>query len=243
MSMFLNIDCMAALPWFPDNHFDLAIVDPPYGDGNGGGSDRPIRNTGKPVREVQIPRGGVSRKEQILPRTVCRTGGSWAAKYGKKIIAWDTSPDEEYFKELFRVSRKQIVWGGNYFNLPPTRNFIVWRKSNIPEKFTMAMCEYAWTNIKGNAKEFSCTSQRTKESGKFHPTEKPLKLYRWLLENYAEEGDKILDTHVGTGNSLIACEEQGFEYIGFEIDKLYYEKANEHIHKHREERLRKAFTL
>lgn len=147
----------------------------------------------------------------------------------KKIIAWDVAPEKEYFDELFRISRKQIIWGGNYFNLPSTRNFIIWRKTNIPSEFTMAMCEYAWTNIKGNAKIFDFPSIRNENSGKFHPTEKPVELYRWILANYAEKGDKILDTHVGSASSLIACEEMGFDYVGYEIDQEYYRLAKERL--------------
>ena len=161
-----------------------------------------------------------------------RTGGKWAAKYGKKIVAWDKAPDREYFEELFRVSKNQIIWGGNYFQLPPCRCFIIWRKTNIPEKFTMAMCEYAWTSFNDNAKVYECSSQGLK-GDRFHPTQKPIQLYKWLLANYAKEGDIIFDPNVGSGSSLIACEEMGFQYIGCEIDEEYYRKSTERMERHR----------
>lgn len=101
---------------------------------------------------------------------------------------WDVAPPEEFFDELFRVSKNQIIWGGNYFSLPPTRCFLIWRKLSIGEQFSMAMCEYAWTSFKGNAKLFECTPQRNKHSGKFHPTEKPQDLYAWIYQNFVKEG-------------------------------------------------------
>jgi len=143
----------------------------------------------------------------------------------KKIVAWDTAPGQEYFEELFRVSRNQIIWGGNYFQLPPTRCFIVWRKTNISENFSMAMAEYAWTSFTGNAKIFEYTSIGDKNDPRFHPCQKPVQLYLWLLDNYAKKGDKILDTHAGSASSLVACHMQGINGWGFEIDKEYYEKA------------------
>ena len=146
-------------------------------------------------------------------------------KIRKKIIAWDVAPGDDYFKELFRVSRNQIIWGGNYFTLPPARCFVVWRKLTISEKFTMAMAEYAWTNFNGNAKVFECAPQGTTNEERFHPTQKPIKLYSWLLKQYAKPGYKILDTHVGSASSLIACHRAGLEYWGFEIDPVYYEQA------------------
>ena len=161
--------------------------------------------------------------------TVSRTGGTWAEKYGKKIVAWDVAPGDDYFQELFRVSRNQIIWGGNYFNLPPTRCFIVWRKLTISEKFTMAMAEYAWASFNENAKVFECAPQGTANEKRFHPTQKPVKLYQWLLKNYAKPGDKIIDTHVGSASSLIACHRAGLEYWGYEIDPIYYAKAKERL--------------
>lgn len=109
--------------------------------------------------------------------------------------------------------------------MPPTRCFVVWEKTNIPEDFTMSMCEYAWTSFQSNAKVCKFSSLRDNTSGKFHPTEKPIKLHEWLLSRYASPGDKILDTHVGSASSLIACYNMNFDAVGFEIDKTYYDKA------------------
>lgn len=156
--------------------------------------------------------------------SVERTGGTWAAKYGTSIRNWDIAPSDEYFKELFRVSRNQIIWGGNYFNLPPTRCFLIWQK-HIPENFTMAMCEYAWTSFDANAKLFKYSSVGKKNDPRIHPCQKPIALYRWILERYAKEGDKILDTHLGSASSAIAAWELDFDFTGIEIDNDYYESA------------------
>lgn len=158
-----------------------------------------------------------------------RTGGTWAEKYGKDIQHWDIPPEPEYFEELFRVAENCIIWGGNYFALPPTRCFLVWRKLSISESFSMAMCEYAWTSFNDNAKWIECAPQGNPNNPRIHPTEKPLALYRWILGNYAKPGDKILDTHVGSGNSLIACHEAGLDYLGYEINETYYKASSERI--------------
>jgi site-specific DNA-methyltransferase (adenine-specific) len=146
-------------------------------------------------------------------------------KVRKKIIAWDVAPGKAYFDELFRVSRNQIIWGGNYFSLPPARCFIVWRKLTISENFSMAMAEYAWTSLDGNAKVFECAPQGKANEKRIHACQKPVALYTWLLQRYAKSGDKILDTHVGSASSLIACHRAGLEYWGFEIDKTYFDAA------------------
>ena len=192
MNELYNMDCMEGMKQFPDKYFELAIVDPPYGQFN---DDK---------------RG--------------HQGGGHAKRYGYG--KWDIAPNEDYFKELFRVSKNQIIWGGNYFALPPTRCFVVWRKLTISEGFTMAMCEYAWTSFNQNSKWIEIAPQNP---NRIHPTQKPVALYKWLLKNYAKPGDKILDTHVGSASSLIACHNYGFEYIGFEIDKDYYEAAKERL--------------
>jgi site-specific DNA-methyltransferase (adenine-specific) len=153
------------------------------------------------------------------------SGGTWSVKWQKKGAEWDTKPTDEYFQELFRVSKNQIIWGGNYFNLPPSRCFIIWDKvSHMP---SMADCEYAWCSFDKNAKIYKHI--RNTEEKRIHICQKPIKLYKWILSNYATKGDKILDTHVGSGSSLIACYDMGFEYMGFEIDKEYYEAASKRI--------------
>lgn len=144
---------------------------------------------------------------------------------------WDVAPPPEYFEELFRVSRNQVIWGGNYFDLPPTRCFVVWRKLTISASFTMAMAEYAWTSFDDNAFFIECAPQGTKSDPRFHPTQKPVKLYRELLGRFAKPGDRILDTHAGSGSSLVACIEHGFDYVGYEIDPGYYTKAQKRLEK------------
>lgn len=139
--------------------------------------------------------------------------------HDKKI--WDAAiPTEEYFRELMRVSKNQIIWGGNYFPLPPSQGFLIWDKKQ-PEDFSLAMCEFAWMSFQSPAKmwRYSVLTERDK----IHPTQKPVQLYRWILSRYAKEGDLILDTHLGSGSSRIACEEMKFAFTGFEIDKDYYE--------------------
>lgn len=208
---YYNMDCMEGMKEFPDKYFDLAIVDPPYGHGwgNGGGAK------GWATKYHQSE----EQKEKYFKRFA---GGTWFEKYKKRAISWDIAPDEKYFEELFRVSKNQIIWGGNYFSLPPTRCFLVWRKKQIADEFTMAMAEYAWTSFDANAKVFEKTSV---DRNRFHPTQKPVELYEWILGKYAHEGDKILDTHVGSASSLVACENMGFKYVGFEIDSEYYKKG------------------
>jgi site-specific DNA-methyltransferase (adenine-specific) len=204
-------DCMNVMKKYEDNHFDLAIVDPPYG---GAGDDK-LEKGGR--------FGGIFDKYKVS-----RTGGGYAKKYGKKIIDWDLAPPKEYFDELFRVSKNQIIWGGNYFGLPPNRCFLIWRKLTISESFTMAMCEYAWCSFNSNSKWIEIAPQG---KNRFHPTQKPVKLYDWILTNYAEKGQKILDTHLGSGSIGIACHNFGVDLVGIEIDSEYYQKAKNRIDK------------
>lgn len=148
---------------------------------------------------------------------------------GVDIRHWDIAPPPEYFRELARVSEHQIIWGGNYFALPPTRCFIVWEKGNISENFSMAMCEYAWTNYNDNAKSVTIPPQGTAQEKRFHPTQKPVRLYQWLLARYARPGMKILDTHAGSASSLVACHRAGLAAWGYEIDPVYYAMASERL--------------
>ena len=136
------------------------------------------------------------------------------------------------------MTKKAIVWGGNYFPLPISRNFVIWRKKTISEAFTMAMAEYAWTNIAGNAKVFEYPPQA---AGRFHPTQKPVRLYEWLLKNYAKPGDKILDTHGGSGSICIACHDLGFDLDWYEIDAEYFQAAKERLERH--QRQASLFTV
>jgi len=152
--------------------------------------------------------------------------------YGGKGKKWDSqTPDDDYFKELFRVSENQIIWGGNYFNLPPTRCFLIWDKQQ-PVGVSFASCEYAWTSMDESAKTFYMRPQGLDGGNRIHPTQKPVALYKWLLANYAKPGDKILDTHVGSASSLIACYDMGFDYMGFEIDPDYHAAATKRLAEH-----------
>lgn len=144
---------------------------------------------------------------------------------------WDKEiPSAEYFDELRRVSNNQIIWGGNYFPLPPTRCYLIWDKGAGFQGRSYAECEQAWTSFDANAKMFHrdplCNGDY---KGKIHPTQKPVPLYRWLLMHYAKPGDNILDTHMGSGSSVIACLEKGFEVTAYEVDKDYFTAACERI--------------
>ena len=146
---------------------------------------------------------------------------------------WDNEiPSKQYFDELFRVSKNQIIWGGNYFDLPPSQGFYIWDKKQ-PENFSLAMCEYAWSSIQKPAKIWSLSVM--KEQNKIHPTQKPIELYEWLIMRNAEKGYKILDTHLGGGSIAIAIdiinkrENLNLQFIGCELDTDYYNKAIERI--------------
>ncbi len=193
-------DCVKALKRFNDNHFDLAIVDPPYGIG------------------------------MDSTHFVTKSSNASAKNYGKK--DWDKeAPSDIYFNELIRVSKNQIVWGANHFIERINKNsscWLVWDKNN--GESVHADCELAWTSFRTAVKYIKYTwhgmrqqNMKQKEE-RIHPTQKPVALYEWLLKNYAKEGDKILDTHLGSGSSRIAAYKGGFNFIGFEIDQEYYDK-------------------
>lgn len=204
---FYNMDCMEGMKQFPDKYFDIAIVDPVYGDVTQGG--------------YMFGQGGecaAKRKDYHF--------GLWSqAKTGR-----------EYFDELRRVSKNQIVWGGNYFCdcLPTSQGWVVWDKQH-PDGVKFADCELAWTSfnvatrifrfmwngmLQGNMKE---------KEFKIHPTQKPVVLYEWLIDKFCKPGDIILDTHVGSGSSLIAFSRRNHNYVGFEIDPIYYEKTKARV--------------
>ncbi len=217
-SGFYNMDCMEAMKQFPDGFFDLAIVDPPYGisaDKMGMGSGLNGRGLST-ARRLRLNQGSGKLKDRTLNKSDC---------------SWDAfPPKQEYFDELRRVSKNQIIWGGNYFPLPPTRGIIVWDKVQPWQNFSQV--ELAWTSYDKPAALFrySNTSMANKEHRKkIHPTQKPIALYEWLLERYAKPGMKILDTHVGSASSLIACTRAGLEYWGFEISPDYYATAKERL--------------
>lgn len=226
ISEVYNEDCMIGMARYPDKLFDLAIVDPPYGVGS---------ITYMPcTREFAV--GGYIDKYEVLIATldmnqrkklkVDVVHGNNTSTTIKNFGDENVSPSPSYFKELFRVSKHQIIWGGNYYLLPPSRGFVIWRKLTISESFTMAMCEYAWISFNENSKFVELPPQGTIKDPRLHPTQKPTALYSWLLKNYAQPGNKILDTHMGSQSSRIAAYQMGFDYYGWEIDRDYFEAGN-----------------
>ena len=161
-----------------------------------------------------------------------KKGGSHVNKYGTENQEWNnTKPTKEYFNELFRVSKYQIIWGANNFELPTSEYFIIWQKGNALE-FSFAMVEQAWTNIKKPAKLFKYLHAQNTDN-RIHPTQKPVALYKWLLKNYANEGDKILDTHLGSGSIAIACWDMGYDLTAYEVDKEYFDNACKRLETHK----------
>jgi len=229
MNKLYNMDCMEAMTQFPDNCFDLAIVDPPYGVG--AITYMPGRREGAvggfiDTYDVVVATIDMNNRPKLKLDVVHNNCVKDTPRhFGDENVA----PPPEYFRELFRVSKNQVIFGGNYFLLPPSRGYVVWDKGRS-EKFSMAMCEFIWLSFNVNAKIWKGQAEHPATGEpRVHPTQKPAKLYEWLLANYAKPGDKILDTHVGSASSLIACHDLGFEYIGFEIDKTYYTLANERL--------------
>ena len=221
---FYNMDCIEGMKEFPDGYFDLAVVDPPYGAGftEGGGCQGWFSKYHQEPKRLRFHGSNVNPDDPWYKYTHDEQGR-------EKIIKWDVAPNKTYFEELFRISKNQIIWGGNYFDLPPTRCFLIWRKLTISESFSMAMAEYAWTSFDENAKVFEYAPQARAGESRFHPTQKPVALYEWILNRYAKDGDIILDTHVGSASSLIACRNTNHKYVGFEIDEDYYRLAKERL--------------
>jgi len=192
---FRNMDCMELMNQFPDNHFDLAIVDPPYG--------------------VNIN------------TSIGRRKGDAKSDYHKFAGADKEIPNKEYFEELKRVSKNQVVWGGNYMteHLLPSACWLLWDK-RFSEDVTFAQFEMAWTSFSSSAKKYD---KHPSQQFRIHPTQKPTDLYKWVLSRYAKAGDKILDTHVGSASSLIACHQLGFDVVGCELDEEYFALAQQRI--------------
>ena len=144
---------------------------------------------------------------------------------GMQAKSWDDKPiDPLYFTELFRVSENQIIWGGNYYALPASKHCVIWDKLQ-PEALSFGMFDYAWTSFIGSNKIFRLSARS--ESNSFHPTAKPVALYKWLLSRYAKPGDRILDTHGGSGSICVACHDLGYDLTWMELDKDYYDAACE----------------
>ena len=226
----LNIDCMEYLKTVPDKYFELAIVDPPYGI-----NAAKMQMGSHPNRSRTDGFGsgpGVSTAVKLKGRLNTGSGKLKNRMLNKSEIDWDNDiPSQEYFSELFRVSKNQIIWGGNYFNLPPTRGIVAWNKLQPWDNFSQF--ELAWTSFDCPAKlyAYSNTGGANAEK-KIHPTQKPVKVYKYLIDQFAKPGDKILDTHLGSGSIAIACHDYGFELVGCEINERYYNDTMKRFHSH-----------
>lgn len=202
---YYNMDCMQGMKEFPDKYFDLAIVDPPYGIGENGDTNH--------------------------TRSKLAKAKNYKAFSGNDI----EPPDKEYFDELFRVSKNQIIWGANHFisKMPfDSSCWVVWDKDNTGD---FADCELAWTSFDSAVRKFKYRwngmlqeNMKNKES-RIHPTQKPVALYEWLLNRYANPNDVILDTHVGSASSLIACHNTNHKFVGFELDEYYYKVSKQRL--------------
>ena len=209
MIELLHGDCMDYMRTLDDNAFDLAIVDPPYGIDAANIFGGELRKSGK--------------------------GAAMKSAFDKK--DWDkNTPNADYFEQLFRVSKNQIIWGANYYPqfLPPSMGWIVWDKDNGTTKFSD--CELAFSSFDTALRKWTYTwngmiqgDMKNKER-RIHPTQKPVKLYQWLLSKYAKQGDRILDTHLGSGSSAIAAHYGGFDFVGIELDEDYYQAAKRRFH-------------
>lgn len=205
---YYNMDCMAGMKLFPDKYFDVAIVDPPYG--------------------INAPNMAMGTNKSRTKNGYPSESTASRLKRSGQVKEWDSKPPtEEYFKELFRVSKNQIIWGGNYFRLLPTKCFVVWDKVQPWEAFSQV--EMAWTSYDLPAKLFrySNTGGANTER-KIHPTQKPIALYEYLLQTFKINGP-VLDTHVGSGSSLIAYHRAGVPFVGFEIDEEMYKLSSERL--------------
>jgi site-specific DNA-methyltransferase (adenine-specific) len=207
MIKLINDDCMNVIQNYQDLYFDLAIVDPPY---------------------------GIELDYFNRPKSKYKNSLAHNKKYHLANTLNNMKPNKEYFKELKRVSKNQIIWGGNYYieYLSNTPCYIIWDKQNTGN---WADCEMAWTSFKSPAKIFQFMwngmlqkDMRNKEE-RIHPTQKPVALYKWLLHNYSKKGQKILDTHLGSGSIGIACHYFGVDLTGVEIDKKYFQEAKKRI--------------
>lgn len=215
-----NIDCMVGMAQFPDKYFDLAVVDPPYGINVG-----KMAYTQEDNRPIKQKNGGILRVKKLK------------YKHGD----WDkNTPSKEYWDELFRVSKHQIIWGIKHYNLTGIGNGIITWNKCVPDGVSFNNYEHAYCSLINEEVEFtymwagmcqakSLTEPTTQQGNKklnekrIHPCHKPIKLYDWLLLNYAKEGDKILDTHLGSGSSRIAAHKAGLDFTGYELDRDYFE--------------------
>jgi site-specific DNA-methyltransferase (adenine-specific) len=198
-SEVFNMDCMDYMRTLPNKAFTLAIADPPYGLIESGAWKRTSAGS---------LRGRIMNESK------------------KKFNRWDKAPSQEFFDELQRVSEHRIIWGGNYFPLPPARCVLCWDKVQPWENF--AQVELAWTDIDWPAQLFRYDNR---QGGKIHPTQKPVELYTWILKKFAHDGDTIFDPMMGSQSSRIAAYKMGFDYVGCELDKEYFDKGCERFNR------------
>lgn len=228
-----NMDCMDLMAQYPDKHFALAIVDPPYGVGSiTYAPGKRHKCHGGFIDKFEVTMAVINMEQRSSVKIKRLTSVEHSQAGFSTILGFgdeNVSPSPDYFKELFRVSSRQIILGGNYFLLPPSRGFAVWRKTTVSESFSMAMCEYAWISENTNAKYFEAAPQGTTLDPRIHPTQKPVSLYKWLLSNYANPGDNILDTHLGSASSAIACHYAGYHLTGSELDSNYFNASVERV--------------
>jgi len=204
-----NEDNMELMKRYPDNYFDLAIVDPPYG----------IERF-KKCSESDISGATTVKSKRI------------AERFQKMETVNNNKPTNAYWKELFRVSKNQIVWGANNFLLPESEYFLVWDKKQAMPNFARCELAYVSMGLKKPAKIYEYSIHKHNQVNKIHSTQKPVSLYQWILDNYAKEGDKILDTHLGSGSIALACHDRGFELVACELDKDYFDSAIKRIQNH-----------
>lgn len=208
-SIVFNDDCMQIMKRYPDGYFDLAIVDPPYG----------INATNMQMGTYQ---NRISTATKVKKRLNSGGGKLKNIILNKSIIDWDDEPPtKEYFKELFRISKNQIIWGGNYFDLPPTRCIICWDKMQPWENFSQ--WEMAWTSFDKPAKMYRISNTGGANSEpKIHPTQKPVRLYDCLYRDFADEGMKVIDTHLGSGSNRISAAKANVDFVASEINEMHF---------------------
>lgn len=241
MITITNEDNLILMKRYPDKYFELAIVDPPYGINapNMTMGSNPNRKTEtKNGITKAVSHGGISVAQKLKKGRLNSGGGHFAGKNLTTMNCdWDIEkPTKQYYDELFRVSKNQIIFGGNYFTdqLPVSRCWICWDKKQPWENFSQF--ELAWTSFDSPAQMFTQSNRGgANDENKIHPTQKPVKLYKWILDKYAKEGDKIIDTHLGSGSIAIACHEYDFDLTACELDKIYYDAAMKRLKEHQQQ--------
>lgn len=218
-----NMDCMSYMAHCRDNAFDIAIVDPPYG-----------------INAPNMNMGSWGKYQSTALRLKRKRFDKGGGRFSNSAIVsmntdWDLNPPSmAYFEELFRVSKNQIIFGGNYFGLPPTRCFVCWDKLQALKNFSQV--EYAWTSFDYPSKIVRMASRGGRnDKEKIHPTQKPVALYTWLMTEFCRPGNSILDTHLGSGSSRIAAASLGYDFVGIEIDKQFFDAAEKRFENYKKE--------